>query len=138
MKTNKLIIFAIALLLMTMAAGIALANGGDIDIDIDIKPGSEPNSINLKSNGVISVAILTTDDFDASTVDPTTVIFASASPLRWTIEDVDGDGDQDLVLKFKVKETGIALGEADTTLTGETYDGIPIEGTDSIRIVPTD
>jgi hypothetical protein len=37
----------------------------EIQIFIDIKPGSYPNSINLKSKGVVPVSILTTDDFNA-------------------------------------------------------------------------
>jgi hypothetical protein len=41
-----------------------------ITVSIDIKPGSSPNRINPKSNGVIPVGILTTDAFDATTVDP--------------------------------------------------------------------
>ena len=49
------------------------------EIAIDIKPGSFPNSINLGSNGVVPVAILSTDTFDASTVDPFTVTLAGAA-----------------------------------------------------------
>jgi hypothetical protein len=41
-----------------------------VAVPIDIKPGSFPNSINPQSKGVIPVAILTTDTFDATTVDP--------------------------------------------------------------------
>lgn len=46
-------------------------------VDLDIKPGSDPNSINCNNNDkkAISVAILTTLDFDATTVDHTTVTF---------------------------------------------------------------
>jgi uncharacterized membrane protein len=45
-------------------------------VTIDIKPGSDPNSVNCNNDkGVISVAILTTDDFDAATVDHSTVTF---------------------------------------------------------------
>jgi hypothetical protein len=36
---------------------------------IDIKPGNDTNSINLKSKGLVPVAILTTEDFDALSVD---------------------------------------------------------------------
>ena len=55
-----------------------------IVVPMDIKPGSYPNSINLKSNGVVLVAVLTTTVFDASTVvDPATVFFADADPVRW-------------------------------------------------------
>ena len=39
-------------------------------VTIDIKPGSDPNSINLGSAGVIPVAILSSEAFDATTVDP--------------------------------------------------------------------
>jgi hypothetical protein len=42
------------------------------DVSIDIKPGSAPNSINPRSRGVIPVAILTTDTFDALDIDPKT------------------------------------------------------------------
>ncbi len=52
---------------------------GDLEkITIDIKPGSDHNSINLKSWGVVPVAVLTTSDFNADTIDPTTVKFAGA------------------------------------------------------------
>ena len=44
-----------------------------VQVDIAIKPGSDPNSINPNQKGVIAVAILTTEDFDATTVDPLSV-----------------------------------------------------------------
>lgn len=103
---------------------------------IDIKPGSCPNSINLKSKGVVPVAVLTTDDFDASTVDPVTVLFAGASPLRWTTEDVDGDGDMDLLFHFKTQELNLTETSTEATLTGTTLGGQPIMGTDTANIVP--
>lgn len=104
-------------------------------IDIDIKPGSYPNSVNLKSKGVVPVAILTTPEFDASTVDPTTVKFADASPIKWTTKDVDYDGDMDMLLHFKTQELKLEENSFKATLTGMTYDGGAIVGTDSIRIV---
>jgi outer membrane protein assembly factor BamB len=104
-----------------------------VEVEIDIKPGSDPNSINLKSRGVVPVAVLTTDDFDASSVDPDTVLFAEASPLRWTLEDVDGDGDVDLLFHFKTQELNL---NENSTLAGETFDGMQIEGTDTVNIVP--
>ena len=109
---------------------------GTAQVEIDIKPGSDPNSINLKSKGVVPVAVLTADDFDASTVDPSTVEFAGASPVRWTMEDVDGDGDLDLILHFKTQELGLTEDSTESTLTGETYDGELLWGTDTVNIVP--
>ena len=105
-------------------------------IEIDIKPCSLPNSINLKSKGKVPVAILTTDDFDASSIDPNTVVFAGASPLKWHLEDVDFDGDIDLILHFLTQELDLTMDSTETTLFGETYDFQLVQGTDSVRIVP--
>jgi hypothetical protein len=107
-----------------------------VEVEIDIKPGSDPNSINLKSKGLIPVAILTTPDFDASTVDPTTVEFAGAPPVRSTLEDVDGDGDVDMLFHFKTQELE-DLDENSTEATLYSYDPLNrLIGTDSVNIVP--
>jgi hypothetical protein len=108
------------------------------NVIIDIKPGSYPNSINLGSKGVVPVAVLTTDDYDATLIDPGTVSFADASPLRWAIEDVDGDGDEDLLFHFKTQELGLDENSTEATLTGETYGETSIQGTDTVNIVPKD
>lgn len=111
---------------------------GTIVVDIDIKPGSDPNSINLKSNGLIPVAVLTDEDFDASTIDVSTVLFGpdeTGPAHNGHMEDIDGDGDEDFVLHFKTQETGIQCGDTDTIITGETFDGQVIEGSDSIKTV---
>ena len=104
--------------------------------DIDIKPGSYPNSINLNSKGVVSVALLTTNLFDASTVDPESVVFAGALPLHWALQDADSDGDLDLVFHFKTQELNLNRDSTEATLTGETFDGLPVQGTDAVKIVP--
>ncbi|TFG29430.1 hypothetical protein EU528_09765 [Candidatus Thorarchaeota archaeon] len=106
-------------------------------IEIDIKPWSCRNNINLKSRGIVVVAILTTDEFDASRVDPTTVEFAGANPLRWCFRcDVDCDGDIDLILLFKTQELDLTKDSTEATLFGETWDFQQFQGTDSVRIVP--
>jgi hypothetical protein len=108
-----------------------------IGVSIDIKPGSFPNRINPKNKGVIPVAILTTATFDATTVDPTTVRFGptgtEAVPMQSALEDVDGDGDTDMILYFKTQDTGFVCGDTSASLTGETLSGQPIEGSDSIK-----
>jgi len=118
-----------------------------IAVDIDIKPGSYPNSINLGSNGVIPVAILSTADFDATTVLPETVSLAGSgvavrgkgNKLLAHEEDVNGDGLTDLVVKVETEnldpgtfQDGLA------TLTGQTSDGVQFEGSDEISIVPAE
>lgn len=105
---------------------------------IDIKPGSDKNPINLGSKGVIPVVILTTPDFDAATVDVATVTFEGASEAHGTghLEDVDLDGDLDMVLHFRTQDTSIAAGDTEACLTGTTSYGETISDCDSITIVP--
>ena len=108
-------------------------------VTIDIKPDSQTNNINPGSQGVIAVSILTSEDFDALQVDPDTVLFGPADAekahTQVHVEDVDNDGDMDLVFHFRTQETGIQCGDTEATLTGETWDGTPISGTDSVTTV---
>jgi hypothetical protein len=108
-------------------------------VTMDIKPGSTPNSINPYSRGKIPVAILTAEAFDATQVDWETVLFgpggATESHGRAHVKDVDDDGDMDLVLHFNTQDTGIQCGDMKATLTGETFDGQPIIGSDAINTV---
>jgi hypothetical protein len=113
------------------------------EVLVDVKPGGFPNSINPGSRGRIPVAVLTTDatdntsTFDATTVDPLTVRFGTtgteAAPVHYALEDVDGDGDVDLILHFSTQSTGIKCGDISVALTGETFEGQAIQGTDSIE-----
>ena len=106
---------------------------------IDIKPDSDVNSMNPSARGTLPVAILTNDDFDASEVDPQTVAFgpsgASTSHEREHVTDVDGDGDADLLLHFRIPDTGLACGAEYAWLTGRTYAGEAFQGVDVIRTV---
>ena len=108
-------------------------------ITINIKPGNDSNNINPGSGGFVQVAILTTDTFDAQDVDASTVVFgpsdAPALPTFVQWRDVDHDGDADLVLRFRISETGIACGDTEALLTGMTISMDGFEGLDSIKTV---
>jgi hypothetical protein len=110
-----------------------------LEVAIDIKPGEFPNPINPKNEGKIPVAILTTDTFDAATVDSTTVLFGAtgkeAAPVQAALEDVDGDGDTDMILHFNTQDTGIQCRETSASHTGKTVSGQVIEGSDAITTV---
>ena len=131
-----------------------------LDPLLDIKSTSCPNPLNLKSKGVLPVAILGTEDFDVTEIDPTSVLLEGVAPLRWAIEDVatpfDGeitegcceccttegpDGYDDLTLKFDKQAIVAALGDVGDgdcivmTLTGSLYDGTLILGEDVGKII---
>jgi hypothetical protein len=104
------------------------------EVLVDLKPGSDPNCVKTSSGGVVSVAVLTTEDFDAATIDPYTGNFGGAQYRRFSIEDVDDDGDHDVVFKFKTQDVmdwpmeGSDCG--DVIFTAETYDGLAVAGVD--------
>lgn len=115
-----------------------------IQVQIDIKPGTDPNPINQGANGVIPVAILTTPDFDATRVDPATVVLNGATvavrgkseKLLARMEDVDGDADADLLCQVDTECWAEILEDGYVTLTGSTSDGIEIVGQDWVVVVP--
>ncbi len=88
--------------------------------------------------------MLTTEDFDTMTVDHTTLTFEGASEIhvdaktgepRRHVEDVDLDGDLDFVFHSRLGDTALTCESTEGTLIGETYAGIPIEGSDSVRMI---
>ena len=107
-------------------------------VTIDIKPGSDPNSVNPRSKGVVPVAVLGSTDFDATQIDYSTVTFGpdGASPAHdGHVEDVNDDGYPDMVFHFKTRDTGIICGDTKATLMGDTFDGLSVTGTDTVKTV---
>ena len=112
-------------------------------VTIDIKPNSSPNTINLGSNGVVAVAILSSATFDATTVDPVSVTLASA-PVKLKgngtpqalFQDVDGDGRQDLVVHVLTDALQLSATDTEAVLEAETFGGAAVVGTDLVRVVP--
>jgi hypothetical protein len=94
----------------------------------------------LGSKGVLPVAVLSTATFSARTVNPSSVLFGAtgneAVPVKSAFEDVNHDRRPDLVLHFRVEQTGIRPKDTAAILTGATWDGTIVIGQDSIRTVP--
>jgi outer membrane protein assembly factor BamB len=128
---------------------------GPLRAAVDIHPRSCPNPLNVKSLGVLPVAILGGEGFDVSAIDVSTIRLAGVAPLRSAIEDVStppdsstacacttagADGDADLTLKFDRQAIAATLGavtdrtEVRLTLSGRLLDGTPFEGSDCVRV----
>ena len=134
-----------------------------VAVSVDIKPGGCPTPINVKSKGVLPVAVLGTANFDVTTIDPASITLEGVSPLRWAMEDVatpytinvddcniddchelSGDGYVDLTLKFDTQEIYEAIAEVYDReclileLTGKlktAYGKLPIKGGDVVSIL---
>jgi hypothetical protein len=110
-----------------------------VPVVIDIKPGEDPNMVNLGANGVLPVAILSTSDFDATQVDPTTVVLAGAGVAvrgRSSLasqKDVNDDGLVDLLVKVQIEDLAPEeLEDGVAVLNAETYSGVSVTGSDEI------
>ena len=111
---------------------------------IDIKPGSDTNCINLKSRGVVPVAVITSDDFQAGNINPDTVEFAGASPVRSSLCDVDNDGDMDMLFHFRTRKLNLDKNSTEATLkamlkgvsmlSSATAEDV-LKGTDNVKIM---
>jgi hypothetical protein len=131
-----------------------------LPVAVDIHPTSCPNPLNVGKGGVVPVAILGTEDFDVSEVDPASIRLEEVSPLRWAWDDVatpfepylgkedcfadcneEGpDGYMDLTLKFDARELVAALDEVEdgdcvvVSLGGSLVEGRAMVGEDVVWI----
>src|SRR6266540_906253 len=96
-------------------------------VTIDIKPGNSQNRIKLSSRGVLAVAVLSTQDFDASQFTPemahlrdssiaVTESCTGAVAQHWSLDDENGDGILDLVFFFKIQDLNLGLNSTAATL----------------------
>ena len=127
---------------------------GQQQVSIDIKPGSCPNPFNVKSKGVLPVAILGTNELDVNDIDVATIRLSGVAAVRSGLEDVGipselddcndlgSDGIIDLTLKFSTQDIVAALGpvvdddEIVLTLTGTLKDETEIiKGEDTVVII---
>jgi hypothetical protein len=128
---------------------------------LDIKPTSCPNPFNLKAQGQLPVAVLSTETFDATMIDAATLELSgpdgSVEPIWHRYGDVatpilpDGipcecteegpDGLTDLKLKFWRQDVVDILGYVDDgdmvplTVAGYMLDGTPFEASDCVWIL---
>lgn len=126
--------------------------GRTVPVVLDVKPESSTNPVNLNSRGKLVVAILSDDDYDATAIDVSTVTLGDNSgsetgvyvknngSYQTSIEDVDGDGDNDLVMHFSIEDMvdngDLTSSSTELWINGEDEDGVPFCGDDAVTIVP--
>jgi hypothetical protein len=109
---------------------------------VDIRPGDPENVVNPGANGVLAVAILSEERFDATTVDPASVKLTGAgvrlknngSPMAF-VQDVNGDGRADLVLHIETDALQLAPADTIAHLTGMAPGNLIVRGWDRVRVV---
>lgn len=117
-------------------------------VTVDVKPGDAINKVNLSSRGLLPVAVLTTEDFDASLFTAEMAHLSDAGMLmgcggaeavRWAHTDVDEDGDIDLVFFFRVQDLNLTLDSTAVMLMAHGAYGsamIHIMGMDTVLVKP--
>lgn len=108
-------------------------------VGIDIVPFFFPNEWPCGPNWIIPVAVLSSEEFDASKIDPKKVTFGKTGvealdPTRNKIsaadrmKDVDEDGLPDMLFGFRFRDTGFSCKDIPAGLTSFTVDPI-LKGT---------
>ena len=117
-------------------------------IDIDL-----PNAVNPKANGTLPVTVLSTAEFDAERIDPSTatlgdgtgsetpVAIKNNGTLHASFEDANGDGRRDLVLHFDrsalATNGDVRSGIDHLVLRATLKDGCTqMEGAHAVKVVP--
>ncbi len=130
----------------TATATVQLTNVSESPVvRIDIKPHSNRNRIRLSGRDTVSVAILSSADFDARTVNISSLRFGRTGMERsletdrrgrpeFTIRDVNRDGLPDLVVNFDVDKTRFRVGTTEGVLTGLLNDGTAFRAVDRVQI----
>jgi hypothetical protein len=107
-----------------------------IEVDIDVKPRRARNRVRASSHHPVRVALLGSETFYVEDVDPATLTLGAggAQPVDPAkLRDVNDDGWDDLVVRFRPRQTGIEAGANELCLSGETLDDLGFEGCDAIR-----
>jgi len=105
-------------------------------IDVVLKPGGGAPTVNLRSNGLLSVSVLSDASFDATGLNALTIRLGPAQAgifhAQGHTSDLDGDGDLDLLLHFRIPELGVACGDTSMAFSAMTFAGDLVVSTVSI------
>jgi hypothetical protein len=113
-------------------------------VTVDVLPEAFPNVVSLGAGGRLPVAILSTAGFDATEIVPGSLRLASATSyggadhpadMQASEVDVNGDGRQDLLVRFRLDRLRLTPGDIVVDLWGRTSRGVQFTGSDLVDIV---
>ena len=113
-------------------------------ITIDVRPGSRDIvPLNPEGHGTLPVALLSSKNFNALTVDQDSLRFGATGDEDSLVRcnkamqrtDVNHDGFPDLVCHFDMQKANFQLGDAQAHVTG-TNAGTPFDGQGYLKVVP--
>ncbi len=119
----------------------------EIAVETVIKPNQgQGNSshINLKSKGAVRFAILDTDAYDVSEIDPASLKLGATGSEDSVIgcdkqlSDVNGDALDDMVCRFDVNYTNFTTSSREAVLKGKMKSGKDIKSTSKIKVTALD
>ena len=121
------------------AAAIAAVQAPQVmKVSIDVKPGDTPTTLERNRGGLVPVAVLSTTQFDALTIDVETIRVGpsgeEAEPTRTSASDVNEDRLPDLLVLVKVPDLQLRCTDKVIKLTARTQAGVPIEGSEAVTI----
>ena len=127
-----------------VSGGLRIVDFGDefadlkrIHAEISVSSGGHGGAISASRRGVLPVVLMGSENLRAEDVDLATLAFGpnQVAPAHWQEghpRDVDTDGFVDIVCHFWLEETGIEPGKSTVCLTGQTFEGLPFKGCDSV------
>jgi hypothetical protein len=134
--------------LLTSAATVTVNLTDVLELVMDIKPGDSTNTINIRNEQKIAVAILSSSSFNATTqINIGSLTFGRTgnenSLIRnkktgvpqYEFKDVNGDGRLDLVAYFDTGLSGLQVGDTQATLKGKLSSGAAFLLTGMVKIV---
>jgi hypothetical protein len=151
--------------LIVYGALVSAISAEDRECYVDIMPGVCPGVLNITEQGLLPIAILGTQDFNVTIIDPSTVrLMREGStgiiqPFRWNVSDMAtaplidsgescncyvavADGYGDLILEFDIYEL-VQLLELQSlsgdnvvlNLTGTAQNNSTVEGSDCLNVL---